>query len=156
MLGEGKMRPTAPSIMTSNSCNRILNLGNRVRRRVRNWLWHYAAAFRAMSWSHAPQKHQLHKKVWLPKGLSCLPLSPRTSRVARGLSSYSFKLMQCGGGKQRNIPFVATEGTDIGISVMLGVDYQSLDHHDIPEQTTESIENHNDYTISVCNKLQFS
>lgn len=52
--------------------------------------------------------------------------------VERGHSSYSFKLMQCGGGKQRNIHFVAREGTDIGFSVMLGVDYQSLDHHSIP------------------------
>lgn len=73
--------------------------------------------------------------------------------VERGRSSYSFKLMQCGGGKQRNIPFVAREGTDIGFSVMLGVDYQSLDHHNIPQQTTESIKNHNDHTISICNKL---
>lgn len=73
--------------------------------------------------------------------------------VESGRSSYSFKLMQCGGGKQRNIPFVAGEDTDIGFSVMLGVDYQSLDHHDIPQQTTESIMNHNDYTISICSKL---
>lgn len=58
MLGEGKMRQIASSNMTSSSCNWILNLGSRVKRGVRNWLWHFAAAFRAM---FSPQKHQLHK-----------------------------------------------------------------------------------------------
>lgn len=61
--------------------------------------------------------------------------------------------MQCGGGKQRNIPFVSKEGTDIGFSVMLCEDYQSLDHHDIPQQTTKSIKNNNSNTINTCSKL---
>lgn len=59
----------------------------------------------------------------------------------------SYKLMQCGGSKQRNLVFVAREGTDFGFSLMLGVDYRSMD------QTTESIQNNNDCTINICNKL---
>lgn len=42
--------------------------------------------------------------------------------MERRRSLYFFKLMQCGGGEQRNIPFVAKEGTDIGFSVMLCID----------------------------------